>query len=197
MVAWLLALVLAVVGFIGWFGRPTMYGLPFAAFVIGGLGMLRTGVGTRRTTTGRRGLVAGGRLRRLLSTPSAEDRFDFAARKDLFIAYVPFAVAFGVADRWAEKYRLATGERAAGAGVVPVRRRARASTSSGAGFDSFDGALSSAISAYQASQSSSSSGGGGGGASAGAVAEAAAAPGDEPPGWTPPGSSRRMAEGEF
>ena len=161
-VAWLLAVVLAVVGFIGWLGGPTMYGLPFAAFVLGGLGLLRHGVGRRRTTTGREIWSKAGGFERLLSTPSAEERFDFAARKDLFIAYLPFAVAFGVADRWAEKYRLATGEQAPAPVWYPYSG-GHALYGSGAGFDSFDGALSSAISTYQASQSSSSSGGGGGG----------------------------------
>ncbi len=64
---------------------------------------------------------AGG-FQRLLSTPSAEDRFDFSARTDLFIAYVPYAVAFGVADRWAEKYRVSHPVRAPRAHLVPVLR---------------------------------------------------------------------------
>ncbi len=102
-----LAVLLAALGFSG-LGWATMRGLPFAAFAIGGVTLLATGVGHRRTPAGRIVWSQAGGFERLLSTPSAEDRFDFAARKDLFIAYVPYAVAFGVADRWAEKYRVST-----------------------------------------------------------------------------------------
>ncbi len=45
----------------------------------------------------------------MLATPSAEERFDFSGRKELYTAYIPWAVAFGVADEWAEKYRIETG----------------------------------------------------------------------------------------
>ncbi len=161
---WVLAGIAAVVGFIAWFG-PTMFGLPGAAFVIGGLGLMKTGVGTRRTETGRRAWSEAGGFERLLSTPSAEDRFDFSADKNLFIAFIPYAAAFGVADKWAEKYRVTTGEEppipvwypypyAGGMGLY---------SSGGGGFESFESSLSSSIGAYEASQSSSSSGGGGGG----------------------------------
>ena len=105
--AWVVAVLLAALGFSGW-GWATMWGLPCAAFAIGGVTLLATGVGHRRTPAGRIVWSQAGGFERLLSTPSAEDRFDFAARKDLFIAYVPYAVAFGVADRWAEKYRVST-----------------------------------------------------------------------------------------
>ncbi|MDG3012018.1 DUF2207 domain-containing protein [Rhodococcus sp. D2-41] len=155
------AAVLAVVGFVGLLG-VTMWGLPFAAFVIGGVGLLATGVGTRRTAAGRQVWSRAGGFERLLSTPSSEDRFDYAARKDLFIAYVPYAVAFGVADKWAAKYRTATGQEA----PVPLWFPAAyyggaAGLYSGGGFDAFDSALSSSIGAYQAAQRSSSSGSGG------------------------------------
>ena len=103
---------------------------------------------------------AGG-FERLLSTPSAEDRFDFAARKDLFIAYVPYAVAFGVADKWAEKYRVSTQSEPPIPGWYPYYLGSQyANFYSGSQFDSFDSAVSESISAYTASQSSSSSGGG-------------------------------------
>ena len=49
---------------------------------------------------------------RLISTDSAETRLDFAARKDLFTAYMPFAVVAGIAERWARKYATATGSAA-------------------------------------------------------------------------------------
>ncbi|WP_409368515.1 hypothetical protein, partial [Mycolicibacterium insubricum] len=41
---------------------------------------------------------------------SAPARFDFSARNDLYTAYLPFAVAGGVAAAWAAKYRQETGE---------------------------------------------------------------------------------------
>lgn len=159
-VAWLASLPLAVLGFLTWLG-PSMWGLPFAVFAIVGLGLLRPGVGRRRTRTGRDLWSRAGGFRRLLSTDSAEDRFDFAARQDLFIAYVPYAVAYGVADRWAEKYRMATGQEPPIPYWYPYAM-GYSPYSSGGGFDSFDSTLSASISTYQASQSSSSGGGGGG-----------------------------------
>ncbi|MEO6823024.1 MAG: DUF2207 domain-containing protein [Candidatus Nanopelagicales bacterium] len=158
---WGLAVLLAIGGFIAWIG-PTMLGLPFAAFVLGGVALSHPGVGTRRSEQGRRTWSEAGGFQRLLSTPSAEDRFDFAARKDLFVAYIPYAVAFGVADRWAKKYRTATGQEPPTPSWYPVGS-GYTHGSYGTSFDSFDSALASSISAYSASQSSSSGGGGGGG----------------------------------
>lgn len=166
-VVWGLCLLLALLGFVGpAFGLPwpTMWGLPAAMVCIGGVGLLATGVGRRRTTSGRLAWSRAGGFRRLLSTPSAEDRFDFAARSDLFIAYVPYAIAFGVADAWAEKYRRAVGAEPPVPAWYPVHPgMGHGGFYSGGGLDSFSSALSSSISAYTASQSSSSSGGGGGG----------------------------------
>lgn len=161
--AWVVAVLLAALGFSG-LGWPTMWGLPFAAFAIGGVTLLATGVGRRRTAAGRIVWSQAGGFERLLSTPSAEDRFDFAARTDLFIAYVPYAVAFGVADRWAEKYRVNTQSEPPIPAWYPYYVGSQhGGFYSGSQFDSFDSAVSESISAYTASQSSSSSGGGGGG----------------------------------
>jgi hypothetical protein len=160
--AWVVAVLLAGLGFSG-LGWATMWGLPFAAFAIGGVTLLATGVGHRRTPAGRIVWSQAGGFERLLSTPSAEDRFDFAARKDLFIAYVPYAVAFGVADRWAEKYRVSTQSEPPIPGWYPYYMGSQyGSFYSGSQFDSFNSAVSESISAYTASQSTSSSGGGGG-----------------------------------
>ena len=79
----------------------------FAVFAIE---LLRPGAGTRRTAAGRDLWSRIGGFRRILATPSAEERFDFSGRKELYTAYIPWAVAFGVADEWAEKYRIETGE---------------------------------------------------------------------------------------
>ncbi len=144
--------------------RPTLNGLPFAAFaLVGGWFLLRSGVGSRRTPTGRLAWSQSGGFQRLLSTDSAEDRFDYSARGDLWIAYVPYAVAFDVADAWAAKYRTATGIEPPSPVWYPVYAHSSSGSGFGSSFDSFDSAVASSISAYSASQSSSSSGGGGGG----------------------------------
>lgn len=160
--AWVLCVLGAVAGFIGWLG-PTMVGLPFAGYLIGGIGLMRPGVGTRRTQTGRRLWSEAGGFKRLLTTDSSEARFDFSANKDLFISFIPYAVAFGVADLWAAKYKVATGQDAPLPFWYPYGYGMWGSPySSGGGFDGFDSAVSASISSYQASQSSSSGGGGGG-----------------------------------
>ena len=58
----------------------------------------------------------------MLVTDSAEARFDFAARKDLYTAYLPFAVAAGAAALWAKKYQAITGLPAPATGVVSLLR---------------------------------------------------------------------------
>ncbi|WP_179470904.1 DUF2207 domain-containing protein, partial [Mycolicibacterium vinylchloridicum] len=166
-----LALVLAVCGFLGWGFPFTLWGVPFAVFFGFSARSWTDGVGSRRTPAGRELWSQAGGFYRMLSTDSAESRFDFAARKDLYTAYIPFAVAGGVAALWASKYQTATGEvdpqpdwyhSSSGTGW-------HAASTGGASFDSFESALSSSIGAYTASQSSSSSssggssGGGGGG----------------------------------
>lgn len=152
---------LAVVGFAGFF-TWTMWGLPFAAFAIAGIGLLAGGVGTRRTPSGRRLWSHAAGFERLLATPSAEDRFDYAAHRDLFIAYIPYAVALGAAEAWAAKYRTATGTEPPIPDWYPASRDSSPATlySSSGGFTSFDSAVSASISAYTAAQSSSSSSGG-------------------------------------
>jgi uncharacterized membrane protein YgcG len=156
-----LCLLVAIVGFAGFF-TWTMWGLPFAAFAIAGIGMLGGGVGTRRTPSGRRLWSRAAGFERLLSTPSSEDRFDYAARRDLFISYIPYAVAFGVADAWAAKYRTATGSEPPMPTWYPVSRDTSPATlySSSGGFSGFDAAVAASISAYNAAQSSSSGSGG-------------------------------------
>uniref|UniRef100_UPI0013DDA59F DUF2207 domain-containing protein n=1 Tax=Mycolicibacterium stellerae TaxID=2358193 RepID=UPI0013DDA59F len=162
------AMLLAVCCFLLWFGIPfTAVGLPFVAFFLFTARSWTDGVGTRRTAAGRELWSAAGGFHRMLTTDSAESRFDFSARKDLYTAYVPFAVAAGAAALWAKKYETSTGT------VAPQPdwyNASSTSTSSGWGFsggsgggnfDSFESALSSSIGAYTASQSSSSSSGGG------------------------------------
>ena len=104
-----IALLLAVCGFFRWGFPTTMWGLPFAAFFLFSARSWIGGVGTRRTAAGRELWSRAGGFHRMLSTDSAETRFDFAARKDLYTAYIPFAVAAGAAALWAKKYQAATG----------------------------------------------------------------------------------------
>ncbi|KQX75683.1 DUF2207 domain-containing protein [Aeromicrobium sp. Root472D3] len=147
---------------------PAVYALPFAGFALGGAGLLTAGVGKRRTPLGRDLWSRSGGFERMLSTPSAKDRFDFSGEKDLYTAYVPYAVAFDCADRWARKYEMTTGSPAptpafVAGGVAAGSGGSRA----GDDFSGFESSLAGAVSAYSATQSSSSSGGGGGGFSGG------------------------------
>lgn len=132
-------------------------------FAVFGIEALAPGAGTRRTRSGRELWSRTGGFHRVLSTPSAEARFDFAGRKDLYTAYLPWAVAFDCADEWAKKYRVEVGEEPPApsywGGYGGVHTGAYVSQM----VDSFDSTVDSAISSYQATQSSSSGGGGGGG----------------------------------
>lgn len=148
-----------------WLAPRVAFGLvalPFAAFVVGAIGLVQTERTTFRTKEGRDLWSRAGGFRRMLATDSAEARFDFAARKDLYTSYVPYAVAFGCADAWARKYEAATGS----AAPVPLWYGGGYVGGGGGGFgsgsfDSFDSAVTASIGAYQASQARSSSGGGG------------------------------------
>ncbi|MCW2758513.1 MAG: hypothetical protein JWO46_2259 [Nocardioidaceae bacterium] len=142
----------------------SVIGLPFGVFAVVGLPLLGSGARTFRTKSGRDLWSRLGGFRRVLGTTSSEARFDFSGRKELYTAYIPWAVAFGVADVWAQKYRVEMQEEPPApsyfvGGYVP--------TYGGGGMgnfaSSFNSSVDSAISAYAATQSSSSSGGGGGG----------------------------------
>ena len=99
----------------------SLFVIPFAAFTVGAIGLLVPGVGRRRTLLGRDVWSKAGGFERLLSTDSAKDRFDFSGKRELYTAFIPFAVAFDCAERWARKYEKATGAEA----PIPhvVRRR--------------------------------------------------------------------------
>ncbi len=141
----------------------TALGLIAGAFAIGAVDLVRTGSGTRRTTSGRDLWSRVGGFHRVLSTPSAEARFDFSGREELYTKYVPWAVAFGCADEWAAKYRT---EMASEPPTPHYFAAGYAGSSLGNSVDdmvgSFSSTLDSAISSYEATQKSSSSGGGGG-----------------------------------
>ncbi|MEI6623774.1 MAG: DUF2207 domain-containing protein, partial [Actinomycetes bacterium] len=160
---WFAAVVLAALWFLSpiihSFG-PTMYGLPFAAFAIGGFGLMHPGVGTRRTEAGRELWSKCGGFARLLSTDSSQDRFDFSANSEQFLSFIPYAVAFGVADKWAAKYRMYTSTEPPTPDWYPYGVGLATWYSGSGGFADFDSTISSSIGSYEASLSSSSDSGG-------------------------------------
>ncbi|GAB3249572.1 DUF2207 domain-containing protein [Nocardioides dilutus] len=146
----------------------TMVGLIPGAFAVCGTSLMATGSGTKRTRSGRDLWSRVGGFRRMLSTPSSKERFDFSGREELYTAYIPWAVALGCAKEWAAKYRTEMGTEPP---VPHYFAGAYAGSSPAAFVDSmtsdFSATVDSAISSYNATQSSSSSGGGGGGFSGG------------------------------
>lgn len=88
---------------------PTMWVLPFAVLFVLCVPTWGRNYGAQRTATGRVLWSRAGGFHRMLSTDSAEARFDFSARSELYTANLPYATAAGVADRWADKYRVETG----------------------------------------------------------------------------------------
>jgi uncharacterized membrane protein YgcG len=186
-----LVLLLVWVGLVlGGVVHVSFFALPLAAIAGLGLPLLRSSATTRRTPHTRELWSRIGGFRRMLSTPSAEARFDFAGRESLYTSYLPWAVAFGCADRWAEKFQVETGQpppapsylRADGAAASDLRSAATVTTAVSSMVDDFDTTVDRAIGAYTAaaaassssssssgssSSSSSSSGFSGGGAGAG------------------------------
>jgi uncharacterized membrane protein len=146
----------------------SMIGLIPGAFAIGGLSLMATGSGTSRTRSGRDLWSRVGGFRRMLATPSSKQRFDFSGRKELYTAYIPWAVALDCADEWAAKYRIEVGEEP----PVPhyfAGAYAGAHTADyvNSMVGDFSSTVDSAISSYNATQTSSSSSSGGGGFSGG------------------------------
>ncbi len=139
-------------------------------FALTALPLLNRRARTRRTAKGRDLWSQIGGFRRVLVTPSSQVRFDFSARRELYTAYLPWAVAFGVADQWAAKYRTETGgEPPAPAYLTQGYAGAHLAHHVDQMVDDFRGTVQSSISAYDASirpssdsggSSSSSSGGG-------------------------------------
>ncbi|MCX6397216.1 MAG: DUF2207 domain-containing protein [Propionibacteriales bacterium] len=131
-------------------------------FAISALGVGVSGAGTKRTAAGRDLWSRVGGFQRILSTPSAQDRFDFSGRTELYTSYLPWAIAFDCADEWAKKYRVETGQEPPTPSYFPAYAGAHTGAYVSQMVNSFDSAVSSAISSYEATQSSSSGGGGGG-----------------------------------
>jgi hypothetical protein len=141
----------------------TMLGLIPGGFAICGGSLIASGAGTARTRKGRDLWSRVGGFRRMLSTPSSKERFDFSGREELYTAYIPWAVALGCAKEWASKYRTEMGQEP----PVPnyfggAYAGAHTADYVSSMVSDFNSTVDSAISSYNATQSSSSSGGGGG-----------------------------------
>jgi Predicted membrane protein (DUF2207) len=148
--------------FLNPFGMSALALVP-GLFVVLGAGLASSGAGTRRTRAGRDLWSRAGGFRRTLSTPSAQDRFDFSGREELYTAYIPWAVAFGCAEEWAGKYRIETGAEPPVPTYVPHYYSGAAVGSAVSSMTrDFQSTVSSAISSYEATQKSSSSSSGGG-----------------------------------
>lgn len=133
------------------------------AVVAGGL-LTRAGVVTVRTAEGRDLWSRTGGFARFMTTEGSESRFDASAHLDWYPRYLPWAVALGVADRWAERFT------AQGVDLPEVPWLLWTGTGHFTATSmnrSFDSAITSASAAYAASQASSGGGGGFSGGSGG------------------------------
>ncbi|MEZ5097099.1 MAG: DUF2207 domain-containing protein [Nocardioides sp.] len=152
---------LTVVAIVTLSDRMTMVALVPGLFAIGAVELILPGAATRRTAAGRDLWSRIGGFRWVLSTPSGVQRFEFSGRKSLHTAYLPWAVAFGCAKAWADKYRAEMGTEP----PVPAYLGGYTGAHTGNFVDQmvsdFSSTVSSAISSYEASQSSSGGGGGG------------------------------------
>lgn len=168
--------VLGVLGLTGlWlFGRGTWLGWPlFIGLAVFALVAVQVaadpGSRTKRTAAGRDLWSRTGGFARFLTTDSAESRFEAAKHLDWYPTYLAWALVFGSADAWAQRFV----SQGVDLPVLPwiywtgVGRPGPAFASSMA--SSFDAAISSASASYAASQvqSAASSFGGGGGFSGG------------------------------
>ena len=148
-------------GFFNWLGMSITALIP-GLFALAALPMLLPTSRTKRTPAGRDLWSRLGGFRRVLSTPSSKERFDFAGRQELYTAYIPWAVAFGCADEWAKKYRTEMGTEP----PVPAYFAGYYAGDHTGNYvnqmvGDFSSTVASSISAYQATQSHSSGGGGG------------------------------------
>ncbi len=147
---------------IGRFG-PTIWALIPLAYVVCGFKLTNPGAIRRRTRKGRDIWSRAGGFKRMLSTPSSELRFDFSARKEFFLPYLPYAVAFGCAKEWSAKYADEMDEPPPTPDWINLSNQRLTMTALTATGGAFESTVTSTISAYQ----SSSSGSGGGGSSSG------------------------------
>lgn len=142
----------------GWLRWPLLAATSVFTLAAAGM-MVESGLATVRTPEGRDLWSRAGGFARFLTTDSSEARFDAAAHLDWYPRYLSWATALGVADAWASRYE------AQGVAVPDVPWVVWAGSGqfhAGSMRQSFDGAISSATTAYAAAQAASSSSGGGG-----------------------------------
>jgi uncharacterized membrane protein YgcG len=148
-------------GIFNWLGMSITALIP-GLFAVAALPLLLPTSRTKRTPAGRDLWSRLGGFRRVLSTPSSKERFDFSGRQELYTAYIPWAVAFGCADEWAKKYRTEVGtEPPVPAYFAGYYAGAHTGDYVNQMVGDFSSTVASSISAYQATQSHSSGGGGG------------------------------------
>ncbi len=143
---------------------PLLSGLGVFALVALGM-MFDPGVLTKRTETGRDVWSRTGGFARFLTTDSSESRFEAAKHLDWYPKYLPWAMALGSAEIWAQRYE------AQGLETPAVPWILWAGTGRNYSMNdmnaSFNSAIAGASAAYAASQASSGGGGGFSGGSGG------------------------------
>ncbi|MEX0766905.1 MAG: DUF2207 domain-containing protein [Microthrixaceae bacterium] len=143
---------------------PVLIGLGVFTLVVLGM-MFDPGVLSTRTEVGRQVWSRTGGFARFLTTDSSESRFEAAKHLDWYPKYLPWAVALGSADDWAQRYE------AQGLETPQVPWILWAGTSRNYSMNdmnaSFNSAIAGASAAYAASQASSGGGGGFSGGSGG------------------------------
>ena len=121
--SWAGLLVLASIGLAGILvfnpiGGMRGFALAPGFFGLGAIEVLGIGASTKRTAAGRDLWSRVGGFRRILSTPSAVERFDFSGRQDLYTAYLPVGGRLRLrSDEWADEVPRRDGRRAAHAGL--------------------------------------------------------------------------------
>jgi uncharacterized membrane protein YgcG len=143
---------------------PLLSGLGVFALIALGL-MFDPGVLTKRTEAGREVWSRTGGFARFITTDSSESRFEAAKHLDWYPKYLPWAVALGSAEAWAQRYE------AQGLALPAVPWILWAGTGRNYSMNdmnaSFNSAIVGASAAYAASQASSGGGGGFSGGSGG------------------------------
>lgn len=81
--------------------RMSLVGLPFALFAVYAAEVLRPGAGTRRTESGR---VLWERTAGFRQVLSGATRVGLDREPHLYATWLPWAVAFGCADEWTQRY---------------------------------------------------------------------------------------------
>lgn len=144
---------------------PLIILLPLLVFMFVGLPVLSQSGGQKRTDKGRRLWAESAGFKRTITTNSAENRYNFAARRDLFLTYLPYAIMFDAAEEWERKYEIITVEPESQPGwyrttstIVGTPTGMVTLIGKDGVITSFNTAITTAIAAYQTSQNPPSSG---------------------------------------